>query len=370
MKALPGVIGSAGLAVSLLTASVALGAPPIYLCIGANAGQGVKSGGATGTCPKPTEKVKYTKVALPSEEAEQQKLLAILPYLKYVASGVGSRPTIQVSGANVQILSGSGSTSGPINGAGNLVIGYDEAPRAQTGSHNLILGGDQAFSSFGAILGGTGNTASGNDSFVVGNGNTASGEWASVSGGGENTASGEGASVSGGGQNTAAARQDSVSGGGQNRAEGRFERASVSGGAGNIASGENASVGGGKENTAGGLWASVSGGERNLATSESQLGYFPAPSWVGGGSGNVAKGSDSSVSGGVENEARTPYTSVSGGSHNVAGGPSGSNECCEAGQGAPAASVTGGYKNTARAAYTAILGGKEKLVTSEFAHFP
>jgi hypothetical protein len=54
--------------------------------------------------PLPTKTVTYDKVALPCEEAEQQKLLSILPYVKYVASGVGGKPTVQVSGANLQIL--------------------------------------------------------------------------------------------------------------------------------------------------------------------------------------------------------------------------------------------------------------------------
>lgn len=97
---------AAGLAMSLrlMTASGAFAASPICLCIGTKATQGVKSGGTEGKCPLPTKTVTYDKVALPSEEAEQQKLLSILPYVKYVASGVGGKPTVQVSGANLQIL--------------------------------------------------------------------------------------------------------------------------------------------------------------------------------------------------------------------------------------------------------------------------
>ena len=47
----------------------------------------------------------------------------------------GGKPTIQISGANLQLVNGSGSTE-TLNGAGNLVIGYDEMPGTQTGSHN------------------------------------------------------------------------------------------------------------------------------------------------------------------------------------------------------------------------------------------
>lgn len=52
---------------------------------------------------------------------------------------VGGKPTIRLSGANVQIPNGEGSTN-TTNGAGNLIIGYDENPQTQTGSHNLIGG--------------------------------------------------------------------------------------------------------------------------------------------------------------------------------------------------------------------------------------
>ena len=34
--------------------------------------------------------------------------------------------TIRITGANLQIVSGSGATDGPINGKGNLIIGYNE----------------------------------------------------------------------------------------------------------------------------------------------------------------------------------------------------------------------------------------------------
>jgi hypothetical protein len=368
-KALRGavVVACAVTGLLLMMASGAMAASPIYLCISSKAGDPVKSGGETGTC-----QTKYTKVALPSQQAEQQKLLSILPYIKYAASGVGGKPTIKFSGVNVQILSGSGSTAGPINGAGNLVIGYDDEPRAQTGSHNLILGERQSFTSYGGILAGFGNTISSPFSTVSGGyRNTASGQDASVSGGDGNTASGNRASVSGGSENTASSQDASVSGGIQNTAGGPFGYTSVSGGARNEASYSSSSVSGGEENHAGGPWSSISGGERNYAAGEGFEGYSPGPSSVSGGKDNHAEGPWSSISGGEDNVARTPVTSVSGGSHNVAGGvPPGFEGCCERGMGFHAASVSGGYKNTARAAYSAILGGKENLVESEFGHFP
>jgi hypothetical protein len=216
VRGMAAAVGSA-LALVLLIASGALAASPIYLCIAEKAGGAVKSGGTSGTC-----KANYTKVALPSEETEQQKLLSILPHMKYVASGVGGKPTIQFSGVNVQVVNGEGKTAS-LNGEGNLVIGYDEnASRTQTGSHNLILGEEQAFSSFGGIVAGYGNTISGRESSVTGGFlNTASGYYTAITGGANNIASVETASVSGGVRNTASNQGASVQGGSKNLAEGR-----------------------------------------------------------------------------------------------------------------------------------------------------
>src|SRR5207248_1937662 len=146
-----------------------------------------------------------TTVALPASSSEQQTLLSILPHIKYEASGVGGKPTIQFSGVNVQVVNGEGKTA-TTNGEGNLVIGYDEtilegavcrSPTQQTGSHNLILGIEQTFTSFGGI--------------DAGRCNAISGPYSSASGGRYGTASGEADSVSGGYKNEAAGLQTSVS---------------------------------------------------------------------------------------------------------------------------------------------------------------
>jgi hypothetical protein len=286
-------------------------------------------------------KAKYTATSL-LPEAEKQKLEAILPYVKYVASGVGGKPTIQISGANLQILSGSGSTSGAINGAGNLVIGYDETPGAQTGSHNLVVGSGHSFTSYGGILGGQANLVSAPDGFVVGERNIASGDFASVSGGSGNVANGVSASVSGGISNTAY-NGDSVSGGLHNTAG--FEYSSVSGGSDNEASGFYSSVSGGIHNKAVSPAASVSGGASNEAS---------------GGGASIEEAA-ASVSGGENNKAISPDSSVSGGHNNIAG------RAIVEGVGA---SVTGGQGNKAEGNWSAILGGKNQLVTKEWGIFP
>jgi hypothetical protein len=202
----------------------------------------------TCTAVSGTHEGKYEKIK-PSAltEPEQEELKSLLKYVKVEASGVGGKPTVKVSGANVQIVNGEGSTA-TTNGAGNLVVGYDESPKVQTGSHNVMLGYEQTYTSYGSLLGGSGNTASGAFSMVFGYSNEASKLNSSVSGGFYNKASGTGSSVTGGYSNEASFTNSSVSGGKFNKAT--SEGASVSGGYGNTASGESSSIFGGKLLTA------------------------------------------------------------------------------------------------------------------------
>ena len=108
------------------------------------------------------------------------------------------QPTVRFSGVNVQIVDGSGDTGGPVNGAGNLIVGYSEredwsdiGPVARTGSHNLIVGDRHNYSSSGGLVAGYSNTISALYASVsAGINNTASGRYSSVSTGINNTASG------------------------------------------------------------------------------------------------------------------------------------------------------------------------------------
>src|SRR5947208_2181836 len=96
---------------------------PGWECVPTSAGQAVVSGG-TGAAPSCDPST--TAVLAPT----------------YVPSGVGGKPTVQFSAVNVQIVSGSGSTTATVNGEGNLVIGYAENPgnHSQAGSHDLVVG--------------------------------------------------------------------------------------------------------------------------------------------------------------------------------------------------------------------------------------
>ena len=262
-------------------------------------------------------------VCEPLSDEEAATLKGILPCIKSVSEGIDKKPTVQFSGCNVQIVNGEGKTEST-NGAGNLVIGYDEGPGAQTGSHNLVLGVFQTFTSNGGILAGRENSITdGGASVLGGRLNTASGELASVSGGSQNTASADRASVSGGEGNTASGslatvtggvvntasgQNSSVSGGNSNTAKGSFS--SVSGGVGNTASGQDSSVSGGASNIASGVLAAVGGGVQNVAIG----GY----SWIGGGFGNSVfsagktgeTGEFASIFGGKENKTAENYAAI------------------------------------------------------------
>lgn len=225
-------------------------------------------------------------------KAEQETLKTILPFVKFTASGPNGKPTLTISGANLQVDSGSGSTGGPVNGLGNVIIGYDEhgAGVEQGGSNNLVLGEEQAFTAYGGLIGGRENTLKAADSVVLGQANTASGPFSSVSGGKANTASEFDTSVSGGFGNRASGPGSSVSGGEHNTASGGD--AAALGGNHNKAEGTASSVSGGFENTASGGTSSVVGGNANLAS------FFNTA--VLGGKKNTASGENSTIYGGLE----------------------------------------------------------------------
>jgi hypothetical protein len=206
---------------------------------------------------------------------------------------------IVISGANLNIVNGTGSTQ-TANGRGNLILGYNEARGGaldqRTGSHNLVLGQQNNYTSFAGIIGGYQNTISGPFAHVLtGLQNGALGFYTCVASGRGNNATGNYAAILGGDFNVASGT-----------------RSTVSGGASNTASGSASSASGGAANIASGTFSSVSGGAQNKATSDNDS--------VSGGRMNTASGADSSVTGGTGNTASGPTSSVSGGlSHNATG---------------------------------------------------
>jgi hypothetical protein len=194
---------------------------------------------------------------------------------KQIQIGTFDGTTLQFSGINVQVVSGSGATDGAVNGLGNLIVGYNKnvSGNVRTGSHNLIVGDDHEYTSYGGVVAGSNNKIIGASAVVSGgSGSTAAGNFSSVSGGFGNTANGAGSSISGGGGNTA------------------YDSSSILGGFSNTSNFDYSTISGGRANSTGALFSSVSGGLDNDASGE----Y----SSVSGGHGNIASGHRSSISGG------------------------------------------------------------------------
>jgi hypothetical protein len=192
----------------------------------------------------------------------------------------GATNEVAITGANLRIVNGLGTTE-TTNGLGNLIVGYNE-PRSNitcdpgvvnckntsTGSHNVVVGKEHNFSSFGGLVVGYQNEISGIFATITaGSSNTASGDYSSISGGFQNKASGNGSSISGGGAGTASGFNSSIGGGDNNIASGH--QAWIGGGDLNNASNAISSVCGGLANTASGRYATVSGGQENIASGES-----------------------------------------------------------------------------------------------------
>ena len=154
--------------------------------------------------------------------AALQEAQEILQFVRVETEKMGgvTGPHWIIEGANVHVQSGSGTTRDAcdafdpgwpncesLTGLGNLIIGYSEEAGAgvpgpfevRTGSHNLVVGDDHSYSSFGGFVAGRSNAVTGwNTSVCGGVNNEAIGYFSSVSGGQQNVASGVSSSVSGG----------------------------------------------------------------------------------------------------------------------------------------------------------------------------
>ena len=232
---------------------------------------------------------------------------------------VGTDATVKIAGANLQVVSGGGSTYGTPNGLGNVIVGYNAeiGVEQRGGSHNVVVGDGHTYGGTGgvvfgldnwinsrsAVLGGHGNqtytdavilngeynTAQGAFSTASGYDNYAFGDYSNISGGQSNQALGVYSSVTGGYTNGAGGDWSSVTGGDQSVASANYS--TVTGGHYNVVTGQNGSICGGRFNTVSASYASVSGGYGNDATGTDSV--------VSGGSNNTAAGGGSTVSGGA-----------------------------------------------------------------------
>jgi len=77
---------------------------------------------------------------------------------------------IYFTGVNLNVISGSESTDGPVNGLGNIIVGYHENDlfnNSRTSSHNIVVGNYHGYPSYGGIVGDIGNVISGNSLSVT-----------------------------------------------------------------------------------------------------------------------------------------------------------------------------------------------------------
>jgi hypothetical protein len=156
----------------------------------------------------------------------QNPVLATGPFVKLDVNPENGviGPNIVFTGANIHIVSGSGTTVDQ-TGKGNLIIGYNPAPidmqvGERSGSHNIITGEENTFTGSGGV--------------VFGFQNSLLTSYASILGGSSNvilSGDGELAVIVGGYNNVARGTADVVVGGWQNGAEGTFT--AILGGTGN-----------------------------------------------------------------------------------------------------------------------------------------
>jgi hypothetical protein len=265
--------------------------------------------------------------ALKSQVKDLQAALATVISLKdtLTVETINGVRTVRLTGVNLQVVNGTNNTE-LVNGAGNIIIGYDEpntelkiacslatdvngnsltaagpclaaggsvVTRQKTGSHNLVMGSQNSYSSAGGI--------------VAGQGNFITALYASNLGGNANVASGKAAVNVAGQGNHPTDVNDAILGGANNTAS--SNNSTVAGGSSNKSSFVGSTVSGGFRNTASGAQSNVSGGIVNESS-----GAF---SHVGGGSNNNSSGVSSTIAGGSQNDSQAPTSSISGGSRNV-----------------------------------------------------
>ncbi len=349
-------------------------AASLFLCVPTTAGQAAVSGGSSASgCGSGT-------VAVDT---------AILSHASYTDSGVGGKPTITFTGVNVQVVSGSGSTSGAVNGEGNVVIGYaeDTSGHSQTGSNDLIVGSENGWKSYGEIVGGFKNQASGKYATAVGDDNSAAGAYSLTAGevnkasgsasaaiaGEHNLASGDWSDVSGGEFNLASDPFSAISGGCDGVAGtaaaltgacGSTGYESISGGVINRAQGLFSSVSAGQQNQATGYSTAVGGGDHNIAGG-SGSGNFAS---VTGGGGNVANGDESTIAGGQYNLTTDDDSFIAAGCDNLAGtGTAPSGDCVNSDSGLEDGhdAILGGLTNATTALGSSVSGGENNKATGQ-----
>ena len=161
---------------------------------------------------------------------QEQAIASLAPLLSLVDVAERSsfgQDTWNLSGLNVRLDNGAGTTYGASNGLGNLILGYNESEgghrdaegnfmdgEVRVGSHNLVVGAGHTYGSNGSLLGGYNNSLFGQGSAILsGQASLATGTWSAILGGLDNRATATNTCISGGHSNTASGDRASVSGG-------------------------------------------------------------------------------------------------------------------------------------------------------------
>lgn len=163
-----------------------------------------------------------------------------------------------LTGMNFQVVSGSGTTEGTVNGTGNIILGYNEtnsSKEKRTGSHNLVVGRYHSYSNYGGV--------------VAGEDNEVTGKSASVLGGAQNLAAGAGSVVVAGENNWTVGTSSALLAGETNKTSALA--CSVVSGSGNLCSGRSSSVSGGSNNTCSGQGSVLAGGSNRTLNSNLAL---------------------------------------------------------------------------------------------------
>lgn len=140
-------------------------------------------------------------------------------------------------------------TTDNCDNTGNLIIGWNEdasGPYARNGNHNLIVGDENNYTAYGAL--------------VAGNRNEVSGPYASVSGGYRNSALGLNSSICGGIFGKASGTNSTIAGGFSNEVASSSNAGTALGGVDNAVTSQWATTVGGAENVAAGQSSTILGG--------------------------------------------------------------------------------------------------------------
>ncbi len=311
---------------------------------------------------------------------------------------------VLVSGANLHVVNGSQATN-IVNGKGNIIIGYNEKrvnnPQSAVGSHNLVLGTRNEYTSYGSIVSGNYNTVSKPHAAVItGQHNEATGQFSVIVGGGGketlelsgkkytfegNKATADFSVIIGGVENSNDGRNSIIVGGGKNAISSSSTQPyagvvnTLIGGTNNLMYGTASLMCGGDANNSYGLQSIMIGGwsntigKRPTTNQPKILGRYAMTiggtsnkvygmgSIIMGGTHNVA-GDESDIDAGAlacvisgrYNKAIGLNSTVIGGDNNVAGTQ-------KSRRFGALACVLGGQNNQALGAYSTIVGGLKNV---------